>query len=97
MNTDVVMASRTLLWISKRSANWVEAGAIMDEETGLMNVNADTMKVAPHFCLKLQLRACKVVRRMQKEKDDKAYFLGFSGSSGPSQSTMRTLSLLVLF
>ena len=86
------MASRTLLWISKRSANCVEAGAIMDEETGLMNVNADTIAVAPHFCLKLQLEMCKAVRRTQKEKGDKAYFLGFSGSSGPSQSTVRMLS-----
>jgi len=50
------MASKTVLWMSKRSANCLEAGAIIDEETGLMNVNADTMTVAPHFCLKVQLR-----------------------------------------
>jgi len=55
MNTEVVMASRTVLWISKRSASCSEAGAIIDEETGLINVNADTMMVAPHFCLNLQL------------------------------------------
>ena len=49
------MARRTLLWMSKRSANCLEAGAIIEEETGLMNVNADTIIVACHFFLKLQL------------------------------------------
>jgi hypothetical protein len=39
----------------KRSASCPEAGAIIDEETGLINVNAETMMVAPHFFLKLQL------------------------------------------
>jgi hypothetical protein len=53
------MASRTVLWMSKRSANCPEAGAIIEEETGLMNVNAETMTVAPHFFLKLQLRTLK--------------------------------------
>ena len=56
MNIEVVMASRTVLWMSKRSANWPEAGAIIEDETGLINVNAETMTVAPHFFLKLQLR-----------------------------------------
>jgi hypothetical protein len=50
------MTSRTVLWMSKRSANWPEAGAIIDDETGLINVNAEMMTVAPHFFLKLQLR-----------------------------------------
>lgn len=55
MNMEVVMASITVLWIPKRSASCPEAGAIIDEETGLINVNADTMMVAPHFRLNLQL------------------------------------------
>ena len=33
------------------------AGAIMDEETGLMNVKAETIAVAAHFRLKDQLNA----------------------------------------
>ncbi len=49
------MARVTVLWMSKRSANCLEAGAIVEEETGLMNVNADTIIVACHFLLKLQL------------------------------------------
>ena len=49
------MARIVGLWISKRSANCPVAGAIIVEETGLMNVNADTMTVAPHFLRKLQL------------------------------------------
>ena len=40
-----------------RSATCPEAGAIIDEETGLMNVNADTISIALHFLLKLQLNA----------------------------------------
>jgi hypothetical protein len=56
------MASRTVLWMSKRSANCLEAGAIIDEETGLMKVNADTITVAPHFCLKVQLWLWKTKR-----------------------------------
>ena len=37
--------------MSKRSANCCEAGAIIDDATGLMNVNKDTMRVIPHFHL----------------------------------------------
>jgi hypothetical protein len=55
MNTEITMARRTLLWMSNRSANWLEAGAIIEEETGLTNVNADTITVACHFLLRLQL------------------------------------------
>ena len=43
--------------MSNCSATCLEAGAIIDEETGLMNVNADTISVALHFLLKLQLHA----------------------------------------
>jgi hypothetical protein len=60
------MAIRTLLWMSNRSANWLEAGAIIEEETGLMNVNADTTIVACHFLLKLQLQASNQLRRTRK-------------------------------
>jgi len=58
MNMEVVIASSTVLWMSKRVANCSEAGAIIEEETGLMKVKADTMAVAPHFFLKPQLHAC---------------------------------------
>jgi hypothetical protein len=51
------MARITVLWTSKRSATCPEAGAIIDDETGLMNVNADTIRIALHFLLKLQLYA----------------------------------------
>jgi hypothetical protein len=60
------MASRTLLWISKRSANCPEAGAIIEEAAGLINVNADTIIVAPHLFLRLQLRTCQAARQTQK-------------------------------
>jgi len=49
------MESKTLLWMSKRSANCCEAGAIIVDATGLMNVNKDTIIVIPHFHLRLQL------------------------------------------
>jgi hypothetical protein len=51
----VVMARRAVLWMSNCSDSCLEAGEIIVEETGLMNVNADTMIVALHFLLKLQL------------------------------------------
>jgi hypothetical protein len=57
MNIDVIMARMTVLSMSNRSATCPEAGAIIDEETGLMNVNADTINTALHFLLKLQLHA----------------------------------------
>ena len=49
------MARITVLCMSNRSATCLEAGAIIEEETGLMNVNADTISTALHFLLKLQL------------------------------------------
>jgi hypothetical protein len=60
------MAIRTLLWMSNRSANWLEAGEIIEEDTGLMNVNADTIIVACHFLLKLQLHTSNQLRRTRK-------------------------------
>jgi len=62
------MARRTLLWMSKRSANCLEAGAIIEEETGLMNVNADTVIVACHFLLMLQLHTSNQLRRTLKAR-----------------------------
>jgi hypothetical protein len=75
------MARRTLLLMSKRSANCLEAGAIIEEETGLMNVNADTVIVACHFLLVLQLHTSNQLRRTRKakESDVKHTFLDFLG------------------
>jgi hypothetical protein len=61
------MARRTVLWMSKCSANCLEAGEIIVEETGLMNVNADTINVALHFLLKLQLHICVTTLRRTRE------------------------------
>jgi hypothetical protein len=57
------MASRTVLWMSRCSASCSEAGAIIVEETGLMNVNAETIMVASHFFLELQLHNPATVRQ----------------------------------
>lgn len=54
-NIDVVIATTASLVIAKSAATWLLAGAIMEDETGLMNAKADTMAVAPHFFLKDQL------------------------------------------
>ena len=39
--------------------NWCamssDAGAIMEDDTGEMKVNAETMAAADHFCFELQL------------------------------------------
>jgi nucleoside-triphosphatase THEP1 len=61
------MARRTVLWMSNCSDSCLEAGAIIVEETGLMNVNADTMIVALHFLLKLQLQTCVATLRRTRE------------------------------
>ena len=80
------MARITLLWMSKRSANCLEAGAIIEEETGLMNVNADTIIVACHFLLKLQLHTSNQLRQRGKEYNVKHTFLDFRGHLGrPNQ------------
>ncbi|OBZ77929.1 hypothetical protein A0H81_01636 [Grifola frondosa] len=64
-----------------------------------MNVKADTIAVAAHFFLKLQLfdttRALSVNRRLSKEMI--THFFGFWGSSGPSQSTMAFLLRWVIY
>jgi hypothetical protein len=46
---DVAIATSTLLVIPKSSATCADAGAIIDEETVLINVKDDTIKVAAHF------------------------------------------------
>ena len=72
------MARITVLWMSNRSATCLEAGAIIDEDTGLMNVNADTIRIALHFLLKLQLYARNHSGRTGKG-DVKHTFLDFLG------------------
>jgi hypothetical protein len=41
---------------------------MIDEETGLMNVKADTIRVVPHFRPGLQLRSCKKKEINAKER-----------------------------
>jgi hypothetical protein len=60
------MARMTVPCMSNRSATCPEAGAIIDEETGLMNVNADTISTALHFLLKFQLHARNDLGRTRK-------------------------------
>ena len=55
-NMDVSSAVTLLLVMPNSSAICPLAGAIMDEDTGLMNVNADTIAVAAHFLCLLQLK-----------------------------------------
>ena len=76
----------TLLVILNSLATCAAAGAIIDEETGLTSVKAETMMVVAHFWRYDQLEYnselfvnCKVLAM--------AHFLGFMGSLGPSQST----------
>jgi hypothetical protein len=48
---DVVSASITSLLIPKAEATWPAAGAIIEDETGLMKVNDDIINVAAHLRL----------------------------------------------
>jgi len=48
---DVLSAIMTLLVVPKVDATWSLAGAIIEEETGLMKVNDDTIAVAAHLRL----------------------------------------------
>ncbi len=43
------------LVVPKSAASTSDAGAIIDDETGLMNVKVETMAIAAHLRLKLQL------------------------------------------
>lgn len=52
---DVVRAIVTVLVIPNSAATSPLAGAIIDDETGLINVNKDTMTVATHFRPVVQL------------------------------------------
>lgn len=55
MKTDTVIAAKAELCIPNSRATAAPAGATIDDETGLMKVNADTVKVAAHFRLYNQL------------------------------------------
>ncbi len=55
--TEVVSAMMAVFVMPNWSARASDAGAIIDDETGLINVNAETIAVAAHLRLKLQLRA----------------------------------------
>ena len=57
MNMDVVIATITSLVILSCLAMASEAGATIDDDTGEMKVNNDTMMVEIHFFLYVQLQA----------------------------------------
>lgn len=59
MKMDVVSAMRASLVMPNCTAIWSAAGATMEDETGEMNVNADTIAVAAHFFLYDQLRGSR--------------------------------------
>lgn len=49
--TEVISAMTEVFVIPNCCAICVLAGAIIEEDTGLMKVNAETINVAAHFCL----------------------------------------------
>ncbi|RDX51048.1 hypothetical protein OH76DRAFT_343118 [Lentinus brumalis] len=57
-----------------------------------MKVKADTVRAAAHFLLFVQLYAGSVMMQHFYRLRSGTYLRGFSGSSGPSQSTTITLS-----
>ena len=87
---DVVIATSALLVIPKSWATWVAAGAIIDDDTGLMNVKDDTTIVAAHFWRYGQL--ARSFTSWTRKESCTTYFFGFIGSPGPSQSTHNTLA-----
>ena len=99
-NTEVRRAITELFVMPNSLAICSLAGAIMDDETGLMNVNAETMAVAAHFLRRDQLEKREAARAFAPTQDEyrngrtrtreMTYFLGFWGSSGPSQLTIKT-------
>jgi hypothetical protein len=46
-DTDVVVATTDSPALPKSAASWMLAGAIIEDDTGLMNVKADTMTATP--------------------------------------------------
>lgn len=90
--TVIVRAITVELVIPKSAAIARLAGAIIEDETGEMNVKAETMAVAAHFRLKVQLKKTekKLANGHHVRYITTTYFLGFWGSSGPSQSTIQT-------
>lgn len=58
----VVIASITVLVISKRCAICSKAGATMEEDTGDIKVNEETTRVAAHFCRNVQLEEWDYVK-----------------------------------
>lgn len=84
-------------------AMWSAAGATMVDETGEMNVKAETVSAAAHLRLDGQLwrTAAAKERRsrwtgVQRSNRSCTHFRGFSGSSGPSQSTTIVVSSSLL-
>ena len=94
-NTDVIMAMTTELVTPNSAATCSEAGAIMEDEMGDMKVKHDTVRMRCHFLLYFQLHA-QMIRVAQWVSlilldaggKIRTHFFGFSGSLGPSQSTM---------
>lgn len=84
MNMDVVIAIIASFVIWNCWAIVPAAGATIDDETGLMNVNSETMIVETHFFLYVQLQAYLIDSRNGCLT---THLRGLAGSSGPSQST----------
>lgn len=61
MNMDVVIALITSFVILSCAATASEAGATIDDDTGEMKVNNDTMMVEIHFFLYVQLQTTWVI------------------------------------
>jgi hypothetical protein len=50
IQTDLVVIARTTVFVMPNSsASWLDAGAIMVDDTGEINVKAEMMAVARHF------------------------------------------------
>lgn len=82
------MAWTAELWTPNSSTICEVAGATIDDDTGDMKVNSDTMTVEAHFFEYVQLQFLFFFRISNNNIERaKAHFFGFAGSSGPSQST----------
>lgn len=89
MKTEIVNASSVLPCMLRSEPRLFVAGATMEDATGEMKVNADIVKTLLHFRPLDQLYRMHYVTMCEKRIILIATnFLGFSGSLGPSQSTI---------
>ena len=62
---DVLKAMSRALVTPNWCAMSSDAGAIMEDDTGEMKVNADTVRAAAHFRFSVQLRACSATAQQR--------------------------------